>query len=126
MNCAELAEQLLEQHQKANPKKLGAEQKSEERRKSQRKNYDCWQLVAEYTGPLLPIQENFQLRHFLDISAGGFSFLAEERPKCDELIVALGPIPFVYFQVQVARAVRRKDLDEQPLQIGCRFIKRIT
>jgi hypothetical protein len=37
----------------------------------------------------------------------------------------LGAIPFVFFHVRFIRAVRRKDLEDQPLQIGCRFVKRI-
>ena len=56
---------------------------------------------------------------------GGISYLASERPRSEELIVALGSIPFVFFHVRFIRAIRRKDLDDQPLQIGCRFLKRI-
>jgi hypothetical protein len=123
LDCADLAEQLLENSE-------GAEQdpgsESNERRKNSRRNFGCWQLVAEYDGHKFPIQEDFQLRLFRDISEGGISFLADERPGTEDLIIALGAMPFVFFHVKFARATRRKDLEGQPLQIGCRFIKRLT
>jgi hypothetical protein len=96
-----------------------------ERRKSARRNFVCWQLVAEYDGFTFPVQQDFQLRLCQDISAGGISFLSDERPRSEELIIALGTIPFIFFHVRFARAVRRKDLEGQPLQIGCRFVRRI-
>lgn len=122
-NCAVLAEQLLENSEAA-PIEAGSEPK--ERRKNSRRNFDCWQLVAEYDGHKLPIQEDFQLRLFHDISEGGISFLASERPGSEDLIIALGAMPFVFFHVKFVRATRRKDLEDQPLQIGCRFVKRLT
>lgn len=126
LNCAALAEQLLEQYQKDKPDEpapvVAAKQDG---RKSDRRNFSCWQLVAEYDGFSFPLQEDFQLRLCQDISAGGISFLSDERPRTEDLIIALGPIPFIFFHVRFARAVRRKDLEGNPLMIGCRFVKRL-
>ena len=125
LNCAALAEQLLEQFQKDKPAESGSAPEGHERRKSERRNFACWQLVAEYDGFSFPLQEDFQLRLCQDISAGGISFLSDERPRTEDLIIALGPIPFVFFHVRFARAVRRKDLEGHPLMIGCKFVKRL-
>ena len=82
--------------------------------------------MAEYDGFRLPVQEDFQLRLCQDISAGGISFLADERPESEDLIIALGSIPFVFFHIRFARAFRRTDLQGLPLQIGCQFVKRLS
>ena len=125
LSCAALAEQLLQQYQSDQPTEHVPASKPAECRKTQRRNFVCWQLVAEYNGESLPVQQDFQLRLCQDISAGGISFLSDEWPQSEELVVALGEIPFVFFHVRFVRAVRRKDLEGQPLQIGCRFIKRL-
>ena len=124
-NCAALAEQLLQEHQRSTAGEGFAAVKPEDRRRTARRNFVCWQLVAEFNGVTLPLQEDFQLRLCQDISAGGVSFLSDERPRSEDLVIALGQIPFIFFHVNFARAVRRRDLDGQPLQIGCRFIKRL-
>ena len=123
--CATLAEQLLQQHQSSSPSENAPLEQPEDRRRTARRNFVCWQLVAEFNGVTLPLQEDFQLRLCQDISAGGVSFLSDERPRSEDLVIALGQIPFIFFHVNFARAVRRRDLDGQPLQIGCRFIKRL-
>lgn len=125
LNCAALAEQLLQQYQKDKPAEPDFDAESQERRRNERRNFVCWQLVAEYDGFSFPLQEDFQLRLCQDISAGGISFLSDERPRSEDLIIALGPIPFIFFHVRFARAVRRKDLEGEPLMIGCKFVKRL-
>ncbi|MGI8980149.1 MAG: hypothetical protein ACR2FY_13070 [Pirellulaceae bacterium] len=123
--CAALAEQLLQQHQGGIPIEEVIIGKPEDHRRSPRRNFACWQLVAEYDGVTLPAQEDFQLRLCQDISPGGVSFLSNVRPQSEDLIIALGQIPFIFFHVNFAHAVRRRDLEGHPLQIGCRFIKRL-
>ena len=125
LTCAELAEQLLQQFQQGKSTVYVPAANPRERRKTRRRNFVCWQLVAEFDGSTLPTQQDFQLRLCQDISAGGIAYLARERPKTENLVIALGAIPFVFFHVRFIRAVRRKDLEDQPLQIGCRFVKRI-
>ena len=120
LSCAALAEQLLQQYP------LDPDEKQHERRQAPRRVFGCWQLVAEFDGETLPVQQDFQLRLCQDISAGGISFLSEERPRSEDLVIALGVIPFVFFHVRFVRAVRRKDLDGSPLQIGCQFVKRLA
>lgn len=123
--CAEIAEQLLEQYHRdtgAEPEPLADYQ---ERRTTVRRKFICWQLIAEYDGWALPTQQDFHLHLCQDISSGGISFLADERPRTDQLIIALGAIPFIFFHVRVVRSLRRKDLEGQPYQIGCRFIRRV-
>lgn len=125
LTCSQLAEQLLRQ--------LHGERKTahvpvvvpNERRRTPRRNFVCWQLVAEYKGNTLPVQQDFQLRLCQNISAGGVTYLAKEPPKNEDLVIALGAIPFVFFHVRFIRATRRKDLEDQPLLIACRFIKRV-
>jgi hypothetical protein len=125
LNCAALAEQLLEQYQKDKPAEPAPVAAGQESRKSERRTFSCWQLVAEYDGFSFPLQEDFQLRLCQDISAGGISFLSDERPRTEDLIIALGPIPFIFFHVRFAQAIRRKDLEGHPFMIGCRFVKRL-
>lgn len=120
-----MAESLLVQYQRDKPEGQPDSAGQEDRRRSPRREFDCWQMVAEYDGAKLPTQQDFRLFRFHDISAGGISFLAEERPLGDNLVIALGNIPFVFFHVQVVRTARRKDLGEGTLQVGCRFVKRI-
>jgi hypothetical protein len=120
-----LAEQLLQQYRRD----TGAEQETEEdfheRRTSARRKFVCWQLVAEYDGWSLPSQQDFRLHLCQDISAGGISFLADERPRNDQLIIALGTIPFIFFHLRVVRVGRRTDLPDEPYQVGCRFVRRV-
>ena len=123
--CAALAEQLLQEHQSSLAIDNGEMESTEDRRRTTRRNFVCWQLVAEFNGVNLPPQEDFQLRLCQDISSGGISFLSDERPRSEDLVIALGQIPFIFFHVNFARAVRRRDLEGHPLLIGCRFIKRL-
>ncbi|MFN0016925.1 MAG: hypothetical protein ACKVP0_01630 [Pirellulaceae bacterium] len=126
LTCAELAEQLLRQSPNARPTAHLPTSRPNEFRRSSRRNFVCWQLVAEYDGKTLPVQQDFHLRLCQDISAGGISFLANERPRTEDLVIALGAIPFVFLHVRFVRAVRRKDLEGQPLLVGCKYIKRIV
>ena len=123
--CAVLAEQLLQQYRRDAGADPEPDEDFHERRTSARRKFVCWQLVAEYDGWSLPNQQDFHLQLCQDISAGGLSFLADERPRTDQLVIALGTIPFIFFQVRVVRIGRRKDLPDEPYQIGCRFIRRI-
>jgi hypothetical protein len=119
LSCAAIAEKLLEEY----PQDAAEDR---DRRNAPRRIFDCWQLVAEFDGETLPVQQDFQLQLCHDISAGGISFLAEVRPRSENLVIALGVIPFVFFHVRFVRAVRRNDLEGSPLQIGCQFVKRLA
>ena len=124
-NCAALAEQLLEQYRRDTGAEPEPEGDVQERRTSNRRKFVCWQFIAEYDGWALPAQQDFRLHLCQDISAGGIAFLADERPRTDQLIIALGTIPFIFFHVRVVRIIRRKDLPDDPYHVGCRFIRRI-
>lgn len=123
---AAIADNLLAQYQRDNSGEEQSPAKQEDRRKNPRFKFDWWQLVAEYDGENLPAQRDFRLLRFFDLSASGISFLADQRPVSDDLIIALGIIPFVFIHVRIMRTVHRRDLDDLTLQIGCRFIKRIA
>ena len=123
-NCAAIADSLLAQYQSDRPIEQDPAN-PEDRRKSLRREFDCWQLVAEYDGQKLPVQRDFRLFHFLDISSSGISLLADKRPLSQELIIALGNIPFVFLHVRIVWTVPRKDLGNSTVQIGCEFVKRI-
>jgi len=124
LNYAALADKLLVQYQRDYPGERAPPDR-EDRRRSPRRQFDCWQMVAEFDGQKLPSQQDFHLFRFHDISASGISFLADERPRGDDLVIALGSIPFVFFHVQIVRTVLRSDLDGGAMQVGCRFVKKI-
>ena len=96
-----------------------------ERRDGQRTKYDCVQLVAPYNGVTMPSQAEFRRAHCRDLASGGFSFFAEQPPQTDQLIVALGDVPFTFFVAEVKR-VRQADVDlTGSYLIGCKFVERL-
>lgn len=115
-SLAEIAAGLIDEYQKESANGV-------DRRKHPRHEYECSQLVAEFDGEKLPLQRDFELFEFHDISAGGISFLVKERPLSNDLVIALGRVPFVFFHVEIVCTV---PLEEHPkLKIGCRFVARI-
>lgn len=98
---------------------------SENSRRSRRNAFECYQLLAPYRQPRLPSQAEFRAVLCQDLSPGGFSFLVPERVDFDELIVALGQVPFKFFTARVLNqsAVRRRSTTAY--RVGCQFTGRI-
>lgn len=97
-----------------------------ERRKGDRHAYTCSQLMAPYDGWTLPKQADFRLMPCQDISPTGFSFLSQERPEYEHLVIALGTVPFKFFSAQVMH-VKFADSSAAGLYVvGCRFLHRLS
>lgn len=124
--CGELAQKLLAEYQRGVRNASAEPDKQDDRRKTPRRSFQCWQFIADYDGRNLPPQKDFRLRLCQDISRGGLSFLTEDRPRTLDLVIALGATPFLFFHVRVVRSTRRSELRGHPLQVACQFIKRIT
>ena|SRR5436190_11813752 len=111
---------LIEQFQSESREK---ETSPRERRKNKRRKFGCWQLVAEFDGENLPLQRDFELFEFCDISLSGIAFEAEERPLSNDLVLALGNMPFEFFHARIVRVVSSPNSSK--LHIGCKLIKRL-
>jgi hypothetical protein len=97
-----------------------------ERREIERQPYRCIQLVAAYDGNRLPEQHEFRQVLCHDLSPQGFSFLVSQRPTEEQLIVALGTVPFKFLVAEIVRAVAVEVAGQFEYQIGCRFLRRIA
>jgi hypothetical protein len=93
------------------------------RRKAQRNDYSCVQLVAPYDGVKHPPQNEFRHVVCRDLSTSGISFLLPEALLGDRFIVALGQVPFSFV---VAEAVRMDPTADGEVLVGCRFIERLA
>ncbi len=97
-----------------------------ERRGRPRRSYQYRQKVAEVVDGLLPKPSDFREVFCNDISAGGFSFLAENAPGSDTFVVALGiPPRVIYVTVQVAHITQIERDGNRMLLVGCEYIKRV-
>lgn len=101
------------------------EQRFAEHRSARRHTYNCRQLVAPFDGVRLPRQDEFDWAMFNDVSETGVSFLAEREPATKQLVVAVGPAPFSFLIVEVARVAIREDLEKRPYHIGCVVIREL-
>ena len=97
-----------------------------ERRDQPRTKYDCVQLIAPYDGSKMPSQAEFRRAYCRDLAAGGFSFFAEQPPETDQMVVALGSVPFSFFVADIVR-VKQSDVDTTGRYlVGCQFVERLT
>jgi hypothetical protein len=117
---SEPGEKLVKQFQKES---CETEPHPGERRKHARRKYGCWQLVAEFDGENLPLQREFELFEFRDISPSGIAFEAKELPLSNDLVLALGTMPFEFFHARIVRVVCSPKSSE--LLIGCKLLKRL-
>ena len=97
-----------------------------DQRAADRRQFDCQQLLAPFDGIRLPSQSEFRQVICQDISPGGFSFVLEDRAEFDELVVALGQVPFKFFTARVANQTRIRHRGGFGYRIGCRFTGRIV
>ncbi len=92
-----------------------------DRRGEDRKAFDCVQLIAPYEPGRLPSAGEF--RHVLcqDLSPGGMSYIDDNPPAYTQLLVLLGPAPFIIVTAEVAHQVPILEGDRTRHLIGCRF-----
>jgi hypothetical protein len=96
-----------------------------ERRNSPRQAYRYVQLLAPCDGRTLPTQEDYARVFLYDLSPNGFSYLADQRPKANQLIAALGRTPFKFFVAEVVNQRLTEQHGKPLVQVGCRFVKRL-
>jgi hypothetical protein len=94
------------------------------RRGNRRRKYACIQLVAPYAQGQRPHQSAFRHVECRDLSACGFSYYATQPPESGQLIVALGPVPFVFLKAEVVRQSEVTQRGRGKFLLGCRFIER--
>ena len=121
---------LLQQQAESAARPLGArrahpEERVFDRRASNRRPYNCPQLVAPYDGRSLPAQAAFRLVDCQDISPSGFSFLSESVPDYQYLVIALGIVPFAFFSAEIVRVEQLPGPAAESIRVGCRFLQRI-
>ena len=99
---------------------------SSDHRSAERHAFACQQLLAPFRQRRLPSQAEFRPVLCQDLSPGGFAFFLSDRPDFDELIVALGQVPFQFFTAQVQNQTRTRVKRSLGYRIGCRFTGRIV
>jgi len=100
------------------PEHLAADQRS-----SNRLTFRQFERIAPYHGGPLPPDDAFVAVTFFDISQGGFSYLADVPPECEELIVAMQVHDqVIYVRAQIINSRQRDD----KFVVGCKFGERFT
>lgn len=102
-------------------------QAKQDRRGHRRRPFNLKQQIAAYqVGHPIPAKEQFHTVQCLDISTGGFSFLADSVPQDALLVVALGVAPsLTYMTASVTYSLELSADSDKPYRVGCRFHNRI-
>jgi hypothetical protein len=98
---------------------------SRESRSARRRPYECAQLVAPMIGDNPPAQGAFTLVQCRDISPGGFSYFADEHPKHDRVVIALGLAPFSFFIAEIVRVEQPERTTDWRWLVGCQILQRL-
>jgi hypothetical protein len=98
---------------------------AKERRGEDRRSFDCIQLIAPYRKGRLPSAAEFRHVRCQDLSPGGMAYYDAQPPKFQELLVLLGPAPFIYLTAAVAHHSPVLNGDHAEYLIGCRFTGRL-
>ena len=97
-----------------------------DRRGQPRRPFPTNQFIAPYLNGKLPTREMFQQVLCHDISSGGFSFLLDQPPEFDSIIVALGMPPNVtYLTGRIVHTRNNSPNGESMFLVGCRFLSRV-
>lgn len=94
-----------------------------EQRSSNRISFRQSHRIAPYAGGPLPADDAFFAVTFSDISQGGFSFVADELPDYETMIVAM-PVHNEVIYVQ-ARIIDRRVKAGKNV-IGCQFGEKVS
>ena len=97
-----------------------------ERRENERHAYQCVQLIAPYDGVNLPSQIDFCKVQCEDISSNGFAFYSPKIPEMKYVIIALGSLPFHFYEAEVLHNRPMQRDGEIEYLVGCRLLKRLT
>jgi hypothetical protein len=90
-----------------------------------RYRYDVFQYIAPFSGDL-PGAESFKKVRCRDLSRGGFSYLVEDSPDYESLVVVLGNPPDLTFLVAHVEHHQPTIIDGQTGRlVGCRFVQQV-
>jgi PAS domain S-box-containing protein len=104
------------------PDELGAD-----RRQLARRAYPYKQRIAAVVDDRLPEEDRFEEVDCRDISAGGFSYLADVEPNHTAIVVALGvPPSLTYLAADVLHARPTEHNGQPTFVVGCRYTGRIN
>jgi len=96
------------------------------RRARPRRAFPYYQLIAPLKGNRLPAPSAFEKVLCRDISAGGFSYLIDEEPKHQRLVVAFGTEPHLTYLAATVVHVSQVEIDDRrQYAVGCRYTGRI-
>lgn len=96
-----------------------------DRRNDARRSYECTQLLAPFDGESLPQQADFRQVQCRDLSPAGFSFYTYRQPGSDQVVVALGAVPFKFFIADIVHMSISSTEGGQDFLVGCQFVSRL-
>ena len=98
----------------------------QERRRHDRRPFQCIQMVAPCLEGKLPKLSHFRDVRCFDISPGGFSFLLGTRPSFVELVAAFGANNSrLYLRARVKHVTPITFENRKVLLIGCEYVGRV-
>ncbi len=98
---------------------------TDDRRGGHRESFDCIQLIAPYHAGRLPSAAEFHHVRCQDLSPSGMSYVDNQPPSHNQLLILLGPAPFIFLTAEVAHQVPVVNGDRTEHLIGCRFTGRL-
>ncbi len=90
-----------------------------------RHRYTCLQCVAPFVDGRMPESSQFKQVRCHDLSLTGFSYLSDEPPGCEQVIVALGSGPFILVSARVVHHSPTFVEGTKSNIVGCQFVARI-
>jgi diguanylate cyclase len=97
-----------------------------ERRKHERRAFPATQSVAPFTHGRLPTPAMFREVQCADVSSSGFSFITDERPSCESVVVEFGVPPnLMYLSAKVVHTTASDSPEGTRYKVGCRFSGRL-
>lgn len=94
-----------------------------DRRTTDRRKFYCLQYIAFTTSDRLPGPTDFRQVRCLDLSPYGLSFLLNQQPASNTLVVAFGDVqqgPLIAAEIANAEEVEVEG--ETVFRVGCRFV----
>jgi hypothetical protein len=95
----------------------------DERRIEQRLPFFCKQWLAPYNGLQSPDADEFVTVQCRDISSGGISFFADQRPAFEMCVIRLcGAGQPKYLTARIKRTAESSHPEHGPYVVGCKFL----
>ncbi len=101
-------------------------ERTRERREGERHTFPCIQFVAPYDGNRLPAQDEFMKVACKDLSSNGFSFKSMAQPEHDQVVIALGAAPFLFYVAEIRSATPMHNSGLLEYLIGCKIVHQLT